>query len=525
MVKNKSGRLKKPGSIKKSGGAKGRSSRDIQKRVIRTNLIVANTFVELIRSSLGPLGSHKIIVDRDNFIMVTRDGRTIFDNIEVIHPIEKILVELTKTVDEEVGDGTTSVVILTGALLSGALKLIDSGLHPTTIVDGYQSAYEQSIKLIDDLAVPMKDSMLRQVAFCSLNSKTLDQYKDMFADMIVDAVLKTPDASNVCFERVQGQSTAETELVDGLIVETQVMPPNVPTSIEGAKILLLDYDITFDEVKQKKWIELNINDPSQIEEMHLSSYEYFKKIADQIKETGANVVLDLKRMDSIVMDYLGDAGILVTTNVMRRDISRIALATGARVVTDLDLVSSEDIGSAKRVYQKKLSDYKFVYFELEDYATILIRGGSKQVIDETYQTLHDALNTTKNAILYKTILPGGGGTEAHLSQGIKKYALLEKTKKQLAILAFADALLAIPKTLAHNSGQDPISTIIDLKKHHETDGLYHGLDVLSGKIVDTVENGVIEPLITKKRIISSASLTAQLILRADDYIPKKKTEF
>ena len=454
--------------------------------------------------------------------MVTRDGRTIFDNIEVIHPIEKVLVDLTKSIDEEVGDGTTSTVIFTGALLNGALKLIELGLHPTTIVNGYKSASLQAMEHIEKLAVPMKDTMLRQVAFCSLNSKTLDQYKDMFADMVVETVLKTPDVDCVYFERVQGQSTAETELVDGLIIETQVMPPNVPTNIEEAKILLFDADITFDEIKQKKWIELNVDDPSQIEDMHLYTYEFFKNIADKIKETGANVVMDLKRMDSIVIGYLGDAGILATSNVMRRDINRISKATGAKVIADIDSISSEDLGYAKRVYQKKLSDYKFVYFELEGVATILIRGGSKQVIDETYQTLHDALNTTSNAILHKMILPGGGATETYLSQAIKKYALSVKTKKQLAVLAYADALLTIPKTLAHNSGQDPISAVIELIKHHETDGSYYGLDVLSGKIVDTIENGVIEPLITKKRIISGASQTAQLILRADDYIPKKR---
>ena len=513
---------KKSGKTGTSNKPKKKSSKDTQKRVIGTNLIVANSFVELIRSSLGPLGSHKIIVDRDNFIMVTRDGRTIFENIEVIHPIEKILVNLTKSIDEEVGDGTTSAVIFTGALLSGALKLMELGLHPTTIVNGYQSAFEQAMENIEKLAVPMEDTMLKQVAFCSLNSKTLDQYKDMFSDMVVETVLKTPEISSVYFERVQGKSTAETELVDGLIIETQVMPPNVPTEIEDAKILLIDADVTFDEIKQKKWIELNIDDPSQIEDMHLYTYDFFKNIAHKIKETGANVVMNLKRMDSIVTDYLGEGGVLVTTNVMRRDVNRIARATGAKVVTDLDTISFEDLGSAKRVYQKKLSDYKFVYFELEDVATILIRGGSKQVIDETYQTLHDALHTTSNAFLHKAILPGGGATETYLSQAIKKYALSVKTKKQLAVLAYADALLTIPKTLAHNSGQDPISAVIELKKHHETDGPNCGLDVLSGEIVDTIKSGVIEPLITKKRIISGASQTAQLILRADDYIPKKR---
>ena len=503
--------------------ARNKSDKDAHKRVNRTNLVVANTFVRLITSSLGPLGSHKIIVDKDNFIMVTRDGRTIFDNIEVVHPIEKMLVHLTRTIDEEVGDGTTSAVIFAGALLSGALKLIDLGIHPTTIISGYQEAYEQAMEFIEDLAVPMKDSMLRQVAFCSLNSKTLDQYKDMFSDMIVEAIQKTPDISKVFFERVQGKSTLETELVDGLIVETQVMPPNVPTSIDGAKILLIDSDIDFEEIKQDRWIELNIDDPSQIEDMHLSSYEFYKKIANTIIETGANVVLNLRRMDSVVVNYLGESGILVTTNVMRRDVNRIALATGARVVSDIDSITKDDIGSAKRVYEKKLSDYKFIFFELEGVATILIRGGSKQVIDETYQTLHDALNTTSNAIKYNAILPGGGATETHLSLAIKKYALSVKTKKQLAVLSFADALLTIPFTLAHNSGQDPIAALIELKKRHETNGAYHGLNVLNGKIVDAIESGVIEPLITKKRIIGGANLTAQLILRADDYIPKKKS--
>ncbi|MDY6965599.1 MAG: thermosome subunit alpha [Halobacteriota archaeon] len=509
------------------------SEKDAHTRVTRSNIIVAMSFVSMIKSSLGPLGSHKIIIDRDNFIIVTRDGRTIFENIEVVHPIEKLLVTLSKTIDEEVGDGTTSVVILTGELLSNALKLIDAGLHPSTIVRGYQAAGEKSMELIDDLALPVEDTMLKQIAITALNSKTLDQYKDVFADMIIEALMTTSkkeedevivDHDSVYFERVQGKSTLETELIKGIIVESQVMPPGMPTKIEDAKVLLLDTDITFDDVKKDRYIELNVDDPSQIEDMHLSTFDFFEEIAEKIVASGANAVFNMKSMDSIGMTYLGKKGVLATTNVRGTDLKRISKVTGAKVINDINSLSDRDLGHAERVYQKKLGDFKFIFMDVEDTATILIRGGSKQVIDETYRTLNDALHTTANAIKHKAILPGGGATETYLSQAIKKHALSIKTKKQLAITAFADALETIPMTLAHNSGEDPVSAIIELRRRHETDGRYHGLDVTKREIVDMVREGVLEPLIMKKSVIRSASETAQVILRADDYIPKKLTD-
>jgi len=506
------------------------SEKDSRNRITRSNIIVAGKFVNMIKSSLGPVGSHKIIVDRDNFLIVTRDGRTIFENIEVAHPIEKLLVELSKSIDEDVGDGTTSSVILAGELLSNALKLIDSGVHPNTIINGYQTAEEKSMEAIEVLALPVKDSMLRQIAFTSLNSKTLDQYKDEFADMVVETLKITSkkhgddtsvDAGNVYFERVQGKSTLETELFNGIILEAQVIAPHMPKSIEDARIALLDASITVEKMRGDKRIELNVKDSSQIEDMHHSTFDFFEGAADQILKTGANVVLNFRGMDNILTSALGERGVLATTNIRRMDLERLSKVTGARVVNDINALSERDFGYVDRVYQKKLGDFKFLFVDVKDAATILIRGGSRQVIDETYRTLNDAIHTTANAIKNKKIVPGGGATETYLSQAIRKHAFGVKTKEQLAIKAFADSLEVIPRTLAHNSGEDPITVITELRRMQETGKGHHGLNVTKREVLDAVREGVIEPLIMKKRIIECATETAQMILRADDYIPRK----
>ena len=509
---------------------KNNSEKEARNRITRSNIIVAGKFVSMIKSSLGPVGSHKIIVDRDNFLIVTRDGRTIFENMEVAHPIEKLLVELSKSIDEDVGDGTTSSVILTGELLSNALKLIEAGVHPNTIINGYQRAEEKSIEAINDLAIPVEDSMLRQIAFTSLNSKTLDQYKDEFADMVVEAIDMTSkkqgegasiDAGNVYFERVQGKSTLETELFHVIILESQVVASNMPKSVKNPKIALLDASITIEKMRGDKRIELNVSDSSQIEDMHHSTFDYFEAAADQILKTGANVVLNFRGMDNILTSALADRGVLATTNIRRMDLERLSKVSGARVVNDINALSERDFGEVDRIYQKKLGDFKFLFVDVKGAATILIRGGSRQVIDETYRTLNDAIHTTANALKNKKVIPGGGATETYLSQFIKKNALEVKTKEQLAIKAFADALEVIPITLAHNSGEDPITVITELRRMQEAGKGHHGLDVTKRGIVDAVKEGVIEPLIMKRRIIESATETAQMILRADDYIPRK----
>jgi chaperonin GroEL (HSP60 family) len=505
------------------------SKRDVHERVTSTNIIVAKLFVNLIRSTLGPLGLHKIITDKDDLILVTRDGRTIFDNIEVAHPIEKLLIELTRSIDANVGDGTTSAVILTGELLEKAEELMYKGFHSTTIVKGYRKAEMKALQLLNKLAVPTEEEMIREAAITALNSRILDQYKDIFADMIVEAILSTmedgeADPDHVYFERVEGESIAETKLIRGVIIESRVIVPHMPRKMKNAKIALLNTNVTLGEeekdLRKDKQIVLNLKDSDEIEGMHMSPFDFYEGMANKIISVGADVVINQRRMNSIVMDHLSRNDILASTNVKKDDIEKISRATGAKIVLDINSLMKEDLGIADEVKEKTIGDFKFIFIDTDRAATILIRGGSRQVIDEVYRTLHDALYTAAN-VLNDSVLPGGGATEEYIARGLRKYAFSISTKEQLAVTAFAEALEGIPKTLAHNAGEDQILAIIQLRKRHEDGERFYGLDVKSGGIVNVIEEGIIDPLITKKRIIKGAVEMTQIILRADDYVPMK----
>jgi chaperonin GroEL (HSP60 family) len=507
-----------------------KSERSIHERVINSNIVVAKSFVELIKSTLGPLGLHRIIVDDDNFILVTRDGRTIFDNIEVIHPVEKLLVELTRAVDSEAGDGTTSAVILAGELLSNAEKLISAGFHPSIIIEGYKKAAERATQLLNELSVEGSREMMRKAAFTALNSKTLDLHKEMFADLIIEAILLAMEdgyahPQDVHFERVEGKSTMDTELFPGIIVESSVIVPHMPSSVENARIALLNAGIAIGDgggwsKKKERSVELNLEEDG-IEKMHRSTFNFYETIARGIVSSGANVVINQRSINNVVLEYLGKHEILAIADARKADVENVSTATGAKIVSDIDSLRLEDLGFADKVEERRIGDFKFVFINAKA-ATILIRGGSRQVVDETYRTFHDALHSAANA-LNDRILPGGGASEEYVANSLRKYAFSIETREQFAVMAFADSLEAIPRTLASNSGEDPIEAIMELRRKHADGGRFQGLNTSqpSLQIIDVLEEGIIDPLITKKQIIKCATETAQIILRADDYIPKK----
>lgn len=516
----------------------GKTEKEIHRLIIESNIKVANMFSSLITSTFGPVGLHKIIVDEDNFIIVTRDGRTILQNTHTDHPIEGLLLELAKSQDEEAGDGTTSAVILAAELLNKALSLMSEGLHPTTIIEGYRLAAKEGIKAMEELAVPIKNEgekkkkeILRRVTKTALNNKHFIHYKNFFAEMVVEAVLRTVDfekgeananTDNIYLERVQGKGLRDSEVYEGLLIETRIVMPGMPTHLKNCKVALLDADLSAEAFSQGKLtIGFNLKDPEQIERNRYS-YSLLKDTMESIAASGVNVLINHKGIDSIATHFFAEKGIIVLRDIKMENIKKIARLVGAKIVSDPASLFPSDLGHADEVEERKIGDFYFVVVHKKNakVVTLLMRGGTKQVVDEVYRTIHDAVHTTVNAF-NSSILPGGGAIEVEIAHKLRKYALTDKTRRQFSILAFADSLEVVAKTLAKNSGLDPLLLLLELRSEHSKGRKYYGLDVNTTEIADMMERGIIEPLKMKIEIIKGTMGTVQLILRSDDYIPKK----
>ena len=504
-----------------------KSEKEIHRIIQDSNITVAKSFADLVRSSLGPLGAHKIIIDEDGFIIVTRDGRTIFENICVDHPIEGMMLELAKVQDEIAGDGTTSVVILAGELLSRAKELLMTGLHPSNIVKGYTMAMQEAILILNELAMPLSSQDKRSllpVARTSLNSKILAGYRDIFADMVVDAVLRSKDAKNIYFQSSTGGSIRDIFLFNGMIIENRTLVPHMQNTVENPKILLLNAKLKLYDVKRKLGGAVDlILEAGQITKMHMAEFAIFSEIAEMINRLGVNAVLNSRKMDPVAMDFFRKAGIFAVRNLPSENLMRISELTGGRIVSDIDEVREEDLGHAKSIREEQIGDHRFILIEKEDspVVTVMIRGGTKQMVDEVRRTLNDAIQTTIHTLEDRSILPGGGAVEVEVAARLRHFAYTIRSKEQLAVLAFADALESIPRILATNSGMDMVSTIISLKHEHSAGRISAGINAEEGKIVDTLEQGIIEPLGMKRQVIQGATMTAIMILRVDDFIPRK----
>lgn len=520
----------------------GKSEKEIHRIILLSNIEVAYRYASLVTSSLGPQGFHKIIVDEDNFIIVTRDGRTIFENTHVDHPVEGLLLELAKTQDEEAGDGTTTAVVLTGELLKNAVELLDLGVHPTTIIEGYKKAAKESIRIMEGLAVVMRDERsLRSVARSALNNKMLAPYKEFFAELIVEAVLSTledgkANAENIVLERVQGGSIKDTQLLRGVLVEAKVVLPNMPSKVENPKIALIGTNIgppvgTLGELA----IEVELSSPEELEKLERSRYSFsaLKDIVKHLRDLGVNVVLCRKEISSAAMHYFAENGIMALRNIKLKTLEKVSKLTHGKIILNAATATESDLGCAEIAEERKIGDFNFIFIGYNDASatdarntgvvTILVRGGTKQVVDETYRTIHDAVRAVVNAY-NEAVLPGGGAVEVEVAQQLRKLALSESTKLQLSMLAFVKSLEAIPEILAKNSGFDHISILLELRRAHANGKRYHGFDVLNGDIANMLERGVLEPLKVKRQVIKGALETAQLILRSDDFIPKRELE-
>ena len=502
----------------------------------RNNIMAARIVAEVLRSTLGPRGMDKMLIDSLGDITITNDGATILDEIEVEHPAAKMMVEVAKTQDDMVGDGTTTAVVLAGELLKRAEELLDQNIHPTVIVSGYRKAVQKAIEIRNELGVEnnLEDrETLKKIALTSMSSKAIGAAKEHLAEIAIDAVKqiveerggkRVADIDNIQIIKKEGKSIFDTQLVNGIIIDKEVVHPGMPKRISEAKIALLNCPL---EVEKTEFnAEIRIRDPAQMKAFLDQETRMLKEMVDKIKAVGANVVFCQKGIDDMAQHFLAKEGILAARRVKQSDMEKLARATGGRIVTDLDDLKPEDLGTAGLVEERKVGDDKMIFVEKcknPRSVAILIRAGLERMVDEAERAMHDALSVVSDVIENNKIVAGGGAIEAEIAKHLRDYATTVGGREQLAIEAFAESIEIIPKTLAENAGLEPIDIMVELRAAHEkTDGQFMGIDVYNGKIVNMYEKGVIEPLAVKEQAIKSAAEAASMILRIDDVIAASK---
>lgn len=511
------------------------STRTRGREAQRNNLNAAIALSEIVRSSLGPRGMDKMLVDSLGDVTITNDGATILKEMEIEHPAAKMMVEVAKSTDVEAGDGTTSAVVLAGELLKKAEELLDMDVHPTIIVDGYKKATAMALSFLREIAQEVKPTdreILKLIAMTALTSKVVRDYAEQLADIAVEAILNVAREENgkynvriddVKVEKKAGGSVMETKLIKGIVLDKEVVHSGMPKKIVNAKIAILNSPLEIEKTEFDA--KINIESPEQIKAFLDEEQKILKGMVDKIVEAGANVVLCQKGIDDIAQHYLAKAGILAVRRVKESDIEKASKATGARIVTSVNELSKEDLGYAGLVEERKVGEDKWVFIEqCKDprSVTILIRGGTEKMVDEADRALHDALCVVKDVVTYPHIVAGAGAPEIEVAMRIRKKAETIAGKEQLAVLRFADALEAIPSALAENAGMDPIDIIAELRKNHEGGNRWYGIDVYAKKTADSWANNIIEPLLVKEQIIKSASEAASMILRIDDVIAAGK---
>ena len=509
------------------------SGRDAQ----RNNIMAAKLVAETVRTTLGPKGMDKMLVDSLGDIVVTNDGVTILEQMNIEHPAAKMIVEIAKTQENEVGDGTTTAVIFAGELLKNAEALLDKEIHPTVITKGYRIAAEKSQEILNKIAedITTKDvNKLKQIAMTAMTGKGAESAKELLADLCVKAIQQISDTENselkidldnIKIEKKTGAGIEDSELVQGIILDKERAHPAMPTHLTDAKILLLDSPI---EIKSSETdAKIQVSDPTQFQSFLDMEEKIIKEMSEKIIKSGANVVICQKGIDDLAQYYLAKQGIYAAKRVKKSDLEKLARATGANIITNLNDLSSKDLGYASKVEEIKVGDEQMTYITGSKKAkalTILIRGGSSHVVDEVERAIKDALGDLSASLKIGKIVAGAGAIEMELSLGLRKFSNSLSGREQLAVLAFADSIEIIPRTLAENAGIDPIDSLTELKAAHEKGEKWAGLNVFTGKIMDCWAQGIIEPLKIKTQAIKSASEVAELILRIDDVLASSKSK-
>ncbi len=520
-----------PVVLLKEGGSETKG-RDAQKNNIAASKIIA----EIVHTSLGPRGMDKMLVDSLGDVTITNDGATILKEIDVQHPAAKMLVEISKTTDNEVGDGTTSAVVLAGALLENAESLIDQDVHPTIIVDGYRKAGKMTKSFLEEIAdeiSPNNKDILTKIAKTSMQTKLVRKDSSQLADIIVDSVLavsesdgetSSVDIDDIKVEKKAGGSIKDSMIIQGIVLDKEIVHGGMPRKITDAKIALINTALEINKTETDA--KINISNPQQLKSFLDEENRMLKTMVDKVMASGATVVLCQKGIDDMAQHYLAKAGIIAVRRIKESDLTKLARATGARIVTNLDDLFEKDLGTADLVEERKIEEDKWVFVEGCKHpksVTLLLRGGSQRVVDEVERSVHDALMVVKDVIEHPSIVAGGGAPETFAATKLRNWAKSLEGREQLAVEKFADSLESIPLTLADNAGMDPIDTLTQLRSKQIKGEKWTGIDVMKGKIASMNSSDIIEPLAVKLQVVSAATEAACMILRIDDVIATQKS--
>ena len=520
-----------PVVLLKEGGTETKG-RDAQKNNIAACKIIA----EIVQSSLGPRGMDKMLVDSLGDVTITNDGATILKEIDVQHPAAKMLVEIAKTTDNEVGDGTTSAVVLAGALLENAELLLDQDVHPTIIVDGYRKAAKKAKQFLESIAEqisPNDKYILTKIAKTSMQTKLVRKDSDQLADIVVKSVLAVSekdgeifnvDIDDVKVEKKAGGSIKDSKIIQGIVLDKEIVHGGMPSKVTEAKIALINTALEISKTETDA--KINISNPQQLTAFLDEENRMLKSMVDKVIGSGANVVFCQKGIDDMAQHYLAKAGIIAVRRIKESDLTKLARATGGRIITNLDDLFEKDLGGADVVEERKIEEDKWVFVEGCKHpksVTLLLRGGSQRVVDEVERSVHDAIMVVKDVMENPLIVAGGGAPETFAATKIRSWAKSLEGREQLAAEKFADALESIPLTLSENAGMDPIDTLTTLRSKQQKGEKWTGIDVMKGKIANMKSSDIIEPLVVKLQIVSAAAEAACMILRIDDVIATQKS--
>jgi thermosome len=508
------------------------------KEAQKNNIAAAKQVANIVKSCLGPRGMDKMLVSSIGDATITNDGATILKELDVEHPAAKMIVEVAKSVDNEVGDGTTSSVVFTGALLEKAEDLINKHVHPSVIIDGYDAASQQALRLLQKISVKVDvedKELLKKIARTSMYSKLVSEDSPILGQIAVDATRQvaekvddgsvTIDLDNIKVEKKAGGSIHDTKLIKGMVLDKEVVHAGMPKRIEKAKIALINSALEIEKTEMSA--EIRISDAQQMHRFLDEENKMLKSMVDKIKTAGANVLICQKGIDDMVQHYLSRSAILAVRRAKESDMSKLSKATGAEIVNNLDDLDAEDLGSAELVEERKIETDKWVFIEgckNPKAVTILVRGGSQRVVDEAERSMHDALMVTKDVLEKPEIVAGGGATEAYIANELRGWSSNLEGRAQLAVQKFADALDSIPLALAENAGMDPIDTMAELRAKQNKGAKWTGVDVRNTRVTDMYKQDVLEPIVVKEQIIKSATEAASMLLRIDDVIAAGKSK-
>jgi thermosome len=501
-----------------------------------SNIMAARIVSEAVKTSLGPKGMDKMLVDSFGDVTITNDGATMLKEMDVQHPAAKMMVEVSKTQDDEVGDGTTSVVILTGELLAKATELMDKKVHPIVIIDGYRQAEEEALKILEKIAEkvdPKDKAVLKKVSVTTMASKLINQHSSHLSDIAVEAVLQvaepdnggyTVDLDNIKVEKKPGASMTDTRLVKGLIIDKEVVHDGMPKQVKNAVIGLLNAAMEIEKTEFDS--KIAIETPDQMQAYLDQEEQMLRDMVKKVKDSGINVLLCQKGIDDMVQHFLAREGIFASRRLKKSDMDALAKATGGKVVNAIEQLSKEDAGYADLVEERKISEDKMIFVEgckNPKAVSILIRGGTERIVDEAERSIHDALCVVKDVVQEPKIVAGGGAPEIETARLLREFAEKLAGRERLAVVAFADALEVIAITLAENSGMDPIDAISEMRSEHAKGKKWVGINGYTNKVADLSLINVYEPMVVKAQAIKSATEAATLLLKIDDIIAVSKS--